>query len=128
MSSGGFAAYGVPVEEGVQQATAGPSLVQEVAQKQKAAPPAPQMQQVPQAPPPAPMPQADPRNWAQRLPRLQDAQEPQPSTDVVPPSLLLGAAGIDPSRKHGDAMDFNAQEMGDWLSQRARQGEPERGA
>lgn len=69
---------------------------------------------------PVPLPQPDPRNWAQRLPRIQQGQGLPLGTDVIPPALLLYALGIDPTRKHGDAMDYDAAHMAAYLQQQAR--------
>lgn len=49
-------------------------------------------------------------SWAQGLPRARESQDPGSQTqfNVIPPSLFLNQMmGITPSRKHGDAIDFD---------------------
>lgn len=77
----------------------------------------PQIASAGSSPPPpplpvdVPLPTKDPRNWQDRLPRVQESKEFENSGTDIKPSELLNKKGIKPSRKNGDAIDYKAKDV-----------------
>lgn len=63
-----------------------------------------------------PMPQADPRGstFSQRLPKGRMGNPYDPS--IISPEMLQIIQGLNPSRKNGDAIDYNADDMAGFLA------------